>query len=150
MKESKRHQNNLGIIGWAIRGRWGIDRYLYTLHRITGLCILSYFLIHILVTSGRVFGEHVWNRLMAGVDPIVFKIGEFFVFLAFAFHAMNGLRLILIELGFKLAVGEADEPVYPYKTSIHRQRPLMIACMIAALILVILGGINFLKVITLH
>jgi len=45
--------NRLGMRGWAVGGRWGLERYLYTLHRVTGLALLAYFLLHIFVTSSR-------------------------------------------------------------------------------------------------
>ncbi|MEW5692910.1 MAG: succinate dehydrogenase, cytochrome b556 subunit [Candidatus Hydrogenedentota bacterium] len=142
----KRYKNYLGIAGWGVGRRWGIERYLYILHRITGLGILSYFLLHIFVTTSRIFGEEVWEFMMRSVDKPIFKIGEFMVFLAFCFHGLNGLRLIFIELGFKLAIGEAEEPVYPYKTSLNKQRPLLFVCMVICIVLVILGGINFIRV----
>ena len=71
----------------------------------------------------------------------LFKIGEFLVYVAFAYHAINGIRLILIELGF--SVGRAEEPVYPYKSSLNVQRPLMVAAMIVAAILIAAGGYDF-------
>jgi succinate dehydrogenase/fumarate reductase cytochrome b subunit len=73
------------------------------------------------------------------MNPI-FKLGEFFVFAAFAFHALNGLRLIFIELG--LAVGKAEEPIYPYKSSLNNQRPLMMIAMVLVAILILAGGYN--------
>ena len=60
--------------------------------------------------------------------------------LRFAFHALNGLRLILIELGF--AVGKAEEPVYPYRSSLNVQRPLMIVVMVIAAVVILAGGMN--------
>ncbi len=57
MIENKGRPNRLGIVGWLAGGRWGFERYLYTLHRVTGLGILAYFLMHIVVTSSRAFGE---------------------------------------------------------------------------------------------
>ena len=68
----------------------------------------------------------------------IFRVGEFLVFAAFAFHALNGVRLVLVELGF--AIGKPIEPVYPYRTSVDVQRPLAIGVMILAAILVIVGG----------
>jgi succinate dehydrogenase/fumarate reductase cytochrome b subunit len=70
----------------------------------------------------------------------VFKFGEFIVFVGFAFHALNGIRLILIEWG--LAVGKAEEPVYPYRSSLNTQRPLMVIVMVLAAILIAAGGYN--------
>jgi succinate dehydrogenase/fumarate reductase cytochrome b subunit len=72
----------------------------------------------------------------------IFKFGEFLVFAAFAYHAGNGIRLILVELGF--AVGRPIEPVYPYKTSLDVQRPLLIVMMILTVVFLAAGGYSFL------
>jgi len=141
MAEIKRYDNRLGLWGWLGGGRWGVERYAYILHRITGLGILLYFLMHIVVTSLRATGTYLWIEGGYFHQPI-FKIGEFLVFAAFAYHACNGIRLVLVELGF--AVGRPIEPVYPYKTSLGVQRPLLILMMILAAVFFILGGYEFL------
>ena len=143
MIENKGRPNRLGIVGWLAGGRWGFERYLYTLHRLTGLGLLAYFLIHIFVTSSRAFGSEAWKTSMEMVTGPLFRVGEFLVFTAFAFHALNGIRLVLVELGF--AIGKPIEPVYPYRTSVNEQRPLAIGVMILAAILTIAGGIGFLE-----
>ena len=141
MTEIKRHSNQLGIWGWLGGGRWGVERYAYILHRLTGLGILAYFLIHIVVTSLRAQGIYLWTEGEVFDQPL-FKFGEFLVFAAFAYHAFNGVRLVLVELGF--AVGRPIEPVYPYKTSLSVQRPLLISMMILAVMFLAAGGYEFL------
>ncbi len=133
--------NRLGVVGWAAGGRWGLERYLYTLHRLTGLALLAYFLLHIGVTTARAFGPEVWERTMRAVSGPLFKIGEYLVFLAFAFHAANGIRLLLVELG--VGIGRPIEPVYPYRTSLDVQRPLAIGALVLAAVLAALGGVQF-------
>ncbi len=135
--------NRLGVTGWVGGGRWGFERYLFTLHRVTGLGLLAYFLMHIFVTSARVFGREAWASAMAAVSGPFFKTGEYLVFLAFAFHAVNGIRLVLIELGW--GVGKPIEPVYPYKTSLDAQRPLAVLVMVVAAVIAMLGGVQFLN-----
>ncbi len=142
MLENKGHPNRLGLWGWLGGGRWGAERYLYTLHRLTGLGILLYFLLHIFVTTSRAFGQASWERAMGTVTGPLFTLGEYLVFAAFAFHAVNGVRLFLIELGW--AVGKPIEPVYPYRTSVDVQRPLAVGAMILAAIVAVLGGFDFL------
>ncbi len=142
MADLKRYDNRLGIWGWFGGGRWGIDRYAYALHRLTGLGILAYFLMHIVVTAFRAEGIYLWDKHQV-LDQPIFRVGELLVFLAFAFHALNGLRLVLVEFGF--AVGQPIEPVYPYKTSLNVQRPLFIVVMIVAAVLVCGGGWEFLS-----
>jgi len=141
MTENKKYPNKIGIFGWLGGGRWGFERYLYTLHRLTGLGILFYFCLHIFVTSSRLFSEDAWETWMGFFSSPLFKIGEFLVYVAFAYHAINGIRLILIELGF--SVGKAEEPIYPYKSSLNVQRPLMVVAMIVAAVLIAAGGYDF-------
>lgn len=141
MLQTKGHPNRLGIVGWLGGGRWGPERYLYALHRVTGLGLLAYFLLHIVVTSARAFGAQAWEASMQRVTGPLFVLGEYLVFLAFAFHAVNGIRLVLIELGF--GVGKPIEPVYPYPSSLNVQRPLAVGVMILAGLIAVLGGFDF-------
>ncbi|MFH1175949.1 MAG: hypothetical protein V1750_00985 [Acidobacteriota bacterium] len=138
MLETKAHANRLGLWGWLGGGRWGYERYLYTLHRLTGLRLLAYFLLHIVVTSSRALSLEAWQRAMGAVTGPLFTVGEYLVFVAFAFHAANGIRLVLVELGF--AVGRPIEPIYPYQTSVDFQRPLAVGAMILALLVAAVGG----------
>ena len=135
------HPNRLGIRGWAVGGRWGLERYLYTLHRVTGLALLAYFLLHLFVTSARAFGEGAWRASMGLVHGPVFVVGEYLVFAAFGFHALNGVRLLLVELG--VGVGKPIEPVYPYATSVGRQRPLALVAMLLAGVIATWGAADF-------
>ncbi len=136
-----RLKNNLGLMGWLGGGRYGGERYAYALHRLTGLGILAYFLMHIFVTARRLGGPEQWEKTMALLGQPVFKIGEFLVFLAFAYHAINGIRLILVELGY--LIGKPGLPSYPYNYSTLRQRPLFVAAMVIAAVLMVIGGADF-------
>ena len=136
-----RLKNNLGLWGWLGGGRYGAERYAYALHRITGLGILAYFLMHIFVTGARTGGLAEWDSRMAFFGRPVFKTGEFLVFLAFVYHAINGIRLALVELGFM--VGKPGLPAYPYNYSTLRQRPLFLAVMVIAAVLMVIGGADF-------
>ena len=135
---NKQFDNHLGIVGWLGGGRWGVERYLYILHRLTGLGLLLFFMMHIFASSVRMSGPESWAAAMVLLKNPILKLGEFCVFILFAFHALNGIRLIFIELGF--AVGKAEEPIFPYKSSINNQRPLMMIVMVLVAILIIAGG----------
>jgi succinate dehydrogenase/fumarate reductase cytochrome b subunit len=75
------------------------------------------------------------------VSGPLFSLGEFLVFAAFAFHAVNGVRLGAIELGF--AVGKPIEPIYPYQTSVGGQRRLAKAVLMIAFVVALWGGLDF-------
>ena len=137
----KRRKNQLGLWGWLGGGRYGMDRYAYSLHRLTGLGILAYFIMHIFVTGRRVGGPEQWERTMATLGAPSFKIGEFLVFLAFAYHAINGIRLVLVELGW--LIGKPGLQSYPYSYSTLRQKPVLVVAMVLAAAIMIIGGADF-------
>ena len=141
MEQKNSYSNKLGLIGWLSGGRYGLERYAYTLHRLCGLGLLAYFIMHIFVTAARTQGEEVWQETMSSFEGLFFKIGEFLVFFAFAYHGFNGIRLILIEFG--VFMGKPIMPEYPYKQSTLRQRPVLIIVMVLSAILTIIGGWDF-------
>ena len=145
MLKARSRPNHLGLWGWLGGGRYGAERYGYALHRITGLGILAYFILHIFVTASRMGGPEQWERRMATFNNPVFKVGEFLVFLAFAYHAVNGIRLILVELSYM--IGKPGLPSYPYQYSTLRQKPLFVAVMVIAAVVMIIGGVDFYFVI---
>jgi succinate dehydrogenase / fumarate reductase cytochrome b subunit len=142
MADKRPRQNYLGIAGWVWAGNYKIERYLYLLHRVTGLGLMLFGIFHLTATTiFRVQGEAVWNSTMAFLDNPLFKIGEFLVVVAFAYHALNGLRLILQELGFTL--GKPVPPIYPFKDAIRRKRLWTLATMAAVMVLVVVFFIDF-------
>lgn len=133
----------LGLIGWLGGGRRGVEAYLYLLHRLSGLTLLLFLSIHLFITGARLFGEEAWAVLLATTHSPVLQFLEYLVFVAFAFHAFNGIRLLIVELGF--GVGRPEQPVYPYRGSVHRQRPLMIITMVLTGLLIVAGGFELLR-----
>ena len=142
MEKSRLRANNLGIKGWAWAGKYQLERYLYFLHRITGLGLLLYLLLHLCVmTIFRIQGQNVYEALMALFDNPLLKAGEYIVFLGFICHAINGLRLILQELGFLL--GRPIPPVYPYKDTLRKKRPLALGMIALIVILALVVLVEF-------
>jgi succinate dehydrogenase / fumarate reductase cytochrome b subunit len=125
--------NRLGIIGWAWAGRYKIERYLYTLHRLTGVGLAAYITIHLMANGFRLGGEDNWTDIMNLFGNPGFKVGEYLVMAAFIIHALNGGRLILQHLGITL--GKPKPPKYPYVDSLRRKRSLtwVMLALIAAL-----------------
>ncbi|SMB97534.1 succinate dehydrogenase subunit C [Thermanaeromonas toyohensis ToBE] len=137
----QRYHNRLGIKGWIYGGRYSLERYLYTLHRITGLGLILYLFLHIYVTAARLYGASAWEKTMALLSGPAFKLGEYILMAGAIFHAANGLRLIIIELG--MCIGKPQRQEYPYVSSIKRQRPLMILLMLITILLLLISGLDF-------
>lgn len=141
MEKSVHRDNHLGLKGWVVAGKYGAERYLYLLHRITGLGLVTYLLLHIVVTGVRIKGETAWAETMAAVGTPLFKFGEFLVMAGFIFHALNGIRLLIVEFGY--CIGKPERQEYPYVTSVMKQRPLVIAVLVLAGLLLVLSGFEF-------
>ena len=135
------HNNRLGLKGWMYAGPYTFERYLYLGHRLSGLGLLAYMILHIVETANRIRGEAAWAELMALFASPPFRVIEYLLFCMAVFHAMNGLRLLHQELGFFL--GRPQEPVYPYKSSVMKHRPLTYIAMLLAFVVMVLGSSSF-------
>jgi len=142
MAEIRHRKNSLGITGWAWAGKYKLERYLYLLHRLTGLGLMLFAMMHLTATTVfRIQGQEIWTATMDLLHNPWFKVGEFLVVTAFVFHALNGLRLVLQELGF--ALGKPVPPIYPYQDAIRKKRPLTIAMIVLIILLVIVFFYDF-------
>jgi len=142
MRQIQPRRNYLGAVGWLWAGNYKLERYLYILHRITGLGILLFLLLHLMMTTVfRIQGQDVWETTMSILHNPWFKIGEYLVVIAFVYHALNGLRLILQELGFLM--GRPIPPIYPYRDSLRKKRPWTIAMIAVVVILALVFLYDF-------
>lgn len=140
--QRKTYANKAGIGSWIYGGLLGpehAERYLYTIHRLTGLGVLVYLVMHIFVTWFKNEPE-VWDYLMGMINTPAFHFGEYLVFFGVVFHAMNGIRLIVGELGYLL--GDPRMPVYPYPIAAHRQRPFVLVMMLLTAVFAAYGAIE--------
>lgn len=144
MKQIQPRQNYLGAGGWVWAGKYTLERYLYLLHRITGLGLILFVIVHLVMTTiFRIQGQDVWEAIMTLLHNPWFKIGEYLVVVAFIYHALNGLRLVLQQLGF--ALGKPTPPIYPYKDSLRKKRPWTIAMIAVVTILAAVFLFDFLS-----
>jgi succinate dehydrogenase / fumarate reductase, cytochrome b subunit len=139
--EVRPRPNQLGIGGWFWGGNYKIERYLYILHRITGLGLLLFALFHLFETTVfRIQGQSVWEMTMKFLDNPLFEVGLILVSFAFAIHALNGARLIIQELGFLL--GKPKRPVYPFSDAIRRKRGFTMIIMVLIFVLIVAFFVN--------
>jgi len=79
------HNRNEGTIAWF-------------LHRLTGLALVSYIFLHLIVLgSNSLFGPGSFDRLMGSFENPLFKILEIGLILVIGFHMLNGLRVIIAD-----------------------------------------------------
>jgi len=95
-----------------------------------------------MTTIFRIQGQDVWEATVTILRNPWLKVGEYVVAIAFIYHALNGLRLVLQELGF--ALGKPTPPIYPYKDSLRKKRLWTVAMIAAVAILAVVFLVDFL------
>lgn len=81
--------------GTLYRGNEGM--WSWVLHRITGVAIFFFLLVHILDTALVRVSPEAYNAVISQYQTPLMGLGEVALVAAIVFHAFNGLRIILID-----------------------------------------------------
>jgi succinate dehydrogenase / fumarate reductase cytochrome b subunit len=81
--------------GTLYRGREGM--WSWVLHRITGVAIFFFLLVHVLDTALIAVSAEAYDAVIGTYKNPVMGLGETGLVGAIAFHALNGLRIILVD-----------------------------------------------------
>ena len=81
--------------GTLYRGREGM--WSWVMHRITGVAIYFFLLVHILDTALVRVSPEAYNAVIDQYKTPIMGLGEIALVAAIGLHALNGLRIILID-----------------------------------------------------
>ncbi|SDH50865.1 succinate dehydrogenase, cytochrome b556 subunit [Microbacterium pygmaeum] len=81
--------------GTLYRGSEGM--WSWVLHRITGVAIFFFLLVHVLDTSLIRVSPEAYNAVMSTYKNPIMGLGEVVLVAAIAYHAFNGLRIIAVD-----------------------------------------------------
>ncbi|WP_247048579.1 succinate dehydrogenase, cytochrome b556 subunit [Arthrobacter rhizosphaerae] len=81
--------------GTLYRGREGM--WSWVGHRITGVVIFFFLLVHVLDTSLVRVSPEAYNHVIAAYKNPLMALGETGLVAAIVFHAFNGLRIIAVD-----------------------------------------------------
>ncbi|WP_298743413.1 succinate dehydrogenase, cytochrome b556 subunit [uncultured Microbacterium sp.] len=82
--------------GTLYRGREGM--WSWVLHRITGIAIFFFLLVHVLDTALIRLSPEAYDAVIGTYKNPIMGIGEVALVAAIAYHAYNGLRIIAVDL----------------------------------------------------
>ncbi len=83
---------------WRI---YSIHSVMFILHRVTGLALLAYLVLHIVtVSTALLAGRAAFDRTMATLARPGFLALDVALVGCVLFHALNGLRVIMNERGW--------------------------------------------------
>ncbi|MDH3365321.1 MAG: succinate dehydrogenase, cytochrome b556 subunit [Thermoplasmata archaeon] len=93
-------------------------------HRLTGLALVAYVFLHLSFLSTASVGSGDFDSLMEVTSQPLFVAMDFLLVIVVIYHAMNGARVIMFDLGF----------------GIRHQKLVFWICMAVAAVLIV-GGL---------
>jgi succinate dehydrogenase / fumarate reductase cytochrome b subunit len=78
--------------------RGGSGQWTYVLHRLSGIGILVFLIAHVVDTALIGWGPEVYNKAIALYRHPFFRVNEVVLFAAVLYHAINGIRVIIIDV----------------------------------------------------
>lgn len=78
--------------------RGNVGQLSYVLHRVTGLGILLFLVIHVVDTSTVFFFPSLYADAIAIYRSVPFMIGEIFLVFSVIYHGVNGARIAILDL----------------------------------------------------
>ena len=85
--------------GTLYRGNEGM--WSWVLHRITGVAIFFFLLVHVLDTALIRLSPEAYDAVIGTYKNPIMGLGEAGLVAAIVFHAFNGLRIILVDFWAK-------------------------------------------------
>jgi succinate dehydrogenase / fumarate reductase cytochrome b subunit len=81
----------------TLRYRGAIGQWSWVLHRVTGLGVLLFLVLHVIDTSWSVFYPTLYEKAIAIYQSPLFTLGEFGLVTAVVYHAYNGIRIGIFD-----------------------------------------------------
>lgn len=83
--------------GWVAYYRGQAGQWAWVLHRVSGIAVALFLLIHIIDTFAFGFGPEVYDALLALWAEPVFLALQVPLYAAVVYHALNGIRVTIID-----------------------------------------------------
>ena len=73
--------------------------WAWFLQRLTGVALVGYLFLHILVISTVQAGQDAFDSVLIVLQKPFFVVLDLFLIAAVVYHALNGVRVLLFDLG---------------------------------------------------
>lgn len=81
--------------GAALRYKGRTGMWAWMLHRVTGLGILLFLILHVADTALVAYRPDWYDHALELYKHPLFRVGEVAIFFSVLFHALNGLRIVI-------------------------------------------------------
>jgi len=103
----------------------GLGMWAYWLHRLTGLGLVAYLLLHVIVISSALGGAQNFDPLLATLQSPLFVALDLGLLALVLIHGLNGIRILLFDLGI----------------GIGSQKQLFIGLMAVGIVIFLIGAV---------
>ncbi|GAD51373.1 succinate dehydrogenase cytochrome b subunit [Halarchaeum acidiphilum MH1-52-1] len=97
-------------------GRWrefSAGMWAWVFHKFTGWVLIGYLFTHIAVLSSALNGDAAYTQTLQGLEQLaVVRVLEVGLLAVAAFHILNGIRLLFIDLGVGTALDTQEKSFY--------------------------------------
>lgn len=80
-----------------MRYRWKPGMWAHVMHRLSGLALSLYLLIHVIVTRGLISGPDGFEKSMKILENPAFRLLEIGLLGVVVYHALNGMRILIFD-----------------------------------------------------
>lgn len=119
-----------GVLGWFDLHRRGLGSLAFALNRLTGLGLVVYLVIHLVVLSLLAQGPNAWDDFVRLARSPLFLLLDIVLFAGILIHGLNGIRVTLVGLGI----------------GVSRQKITFVGLMAAAALLLVAAILGVLSV----
>lgn len=92
-----------GVLLWGDVRRRGLGMWAYALNRITGIGLVVYLYLHLIVLSLLAQGASGWDAFIALAKTPLFLALDVILLIGLLIHGLNGLRVTLNALNIGVA-----------------------------------------------
>ncbi len=78
--------------------KYGVGLWAWVLHRVTGLLLGLYLVLHLWTLGFVLAGSEALNGILAYLNRPIFHLFDLTLFAGFLYHGLNGLRITLVDL----------------------------------------------------
>jgi succinate dehydrogenase / fumarate reductase, cytochrome b subunit len=128
--EDRTSPRRRGVHGWVDpRGR-RLGHWAFILNRVTGLGILAYLGLHLVVLSMLASSPHAWDDFVSlALTPVFLSLDVILIF-GLLVHGLNGIRVTLVGLGLV----------------VDRQKALFVSLMVIGAFVLVVAALRIFKV----
>ena len=89
--------NAISSLWKGITYKGGPGHYAFILHRLTGIGVAIFVILHIVDNFVVMFGEEAFSEVLSLYSNPVMRLLEVFLIFSVIYHAFNGLRVIIMD-----------------------------------------------------